>query len=91
MQIYGPSQLHGAQPINAPHIQRTAQTQSTSSAQPADSLDLSPAAQLAGKLGDVPPIRQDRVDAIRAQIANGTYETAGKLSSALDSLLNEIG
>jgi anti-sigma28 factor (negative regulator of flagellin synthesis) len=38
-----------------------------------------------------PDIRQDRVNSIRAQIASGTYETAGKLDTAVSRLLDEIG
>ncbi len=93
MQIYGTSQLHGAQNINAPHTQRTADTQSPSASPAAqsDSVDISPAADLAGKLSDIPAIRQDRVSAIKLAIANGTYETADKLSGAVSRLLDEIG
>ena len=93
MQIYGPSQLHGAQSINAPHTaQRAAQTSAANrSASLGDQLDISPAAQLASQLGDVPEIRQDRVAALRAEIASGTYETEDRLSGALDRLLDEIG
>jgi anti-sigma28 factor (negative regulator of flagellin synthesis) len=39
----------------------------------------------------LPDLRFERINALRAQIAGGTYETAGKLSVALDHLLNEIG
>jgi flagellar biosynthesis anti-sigma factor FlgM len=91
MQIYGTSQLHGAQPISAPHTQRTSDVQTPASAQPTDSVDISPAANLAGQLSDIPDIRQDRVASIRSAIANGTYETADKLSGALNNLLDEIG
>jgi flagellar biosynthesis anti-sigma factor FlgM len=92
MQIYGVSQLHGAQAPNAPHNARlvsndpVARSHSTS-----DQLDISEAAQLAAKLADIPDIRQDRVASIRAAIENGTYETADKLNTAVDRLLDEIG
>ena len=43
------------------------------------------------ELNDIPAIRQDRVNSIRAAIADGTYETDAKLSTALDRLLDEIG
>ncbi|MGA0040635.1 MAG: flagellar biosynthesis anti-sigma factor FlgM [Pirellulales bacterium] len=36
-------------------------------------------------------IRMDRVQAIRAAIADGSYETAEKLDIALDRLLESIG
>ena len=91
MQVYGPSQLHGAQSINTPHISRTGNTQSTSSTSQTDQVDISPAAQLAGQLSDIPDIRQDRVASLKAAIASGTYETDDKLNTALDRLLDEIG
>ncbi len=91
MQIYGTSQLHGAQAISAPHSQRTAGTQAPASAAQTDSVDISPAADLASQLSDIPDIRQDKVSAIKLAISNGTYETADKLSGAINGLLDEIG
>ena len=38
----------------------------------------------------VPDIRADKVADIRAQIANGTYETSEKMSIALDRMLDEL-
>lgn len=92
MQIYGPAQLHGAQPISAPHTSRAAQsTTPTQSAPIRDELSLSSTAQLIDLVHQAPDIRQDRVAAVRAQIANGTYETHDKLDMALNRLLDEIG
>jgi negative regulator of flagellin synthesis FlgM len=91
MQIYGPSQLHGAQPINAPHLQRGADVRSATAPSQTDQVDISPAAQLAGQVSEIPDIRQDRVAAIKAAIADGTYETPDKLSTAVDRLFDEIG
>ncbi len=91
MQIYGPSQLHGAQPINAPHLQRGADVRPGTAPSQTDQVDISPAAQLAGQVSEIPDIRQDRVASIRAAIADGTYETQDKLSTAVNRLLDEIG
>ena len=91
MQIYGPSQLHGAQPINAPHIQRAGEVRSGAAPSQTDQVDISPAAEMAGKVSDIPDIRQDRVATIKAAIADGTYETEDKLNTALERLLDEIG
>lgn len=91
MQIYGPSQIHGAQPLAGPHAARPAQSCSTSPAgQTSDRLELSAAGQIAGRLAEIPDIRADRVAEIRAALADGTYETADKLDVALDRLLDEI-
>ena len=93
MQIYGPSQVHGAQSISGPHtnLRSNAVGSTSSSAAGADELQLSAAGQLASQLNDVPDIRQDRVNALRAAIQSGTYETSDRLSGALDRLLDEIG
>jgi len=92
MQIYGPAQLHGAQAVNAPHTPRASSpTTQPSSAPIQDELTLSDAASYLEQVQQLPDVRQDRVAAIRAQIAAGTYETADKLDTAVSRLLDEIG
>ena len=91
MQIYGPTHVHAAQPLAQPH--RLSPTQATPSASAdygVDQLDLSPEAEFAAQVPDLPEIREDRVAAIRAQIASGTYETPEKLDLAVSRLLDEI-
>ena len=91
MYIYGTSQVHAAQPINPPHRMTPAQAPSSSYASGGvDQLDISPEADFVAQARDLPDIRQDRVNAIRDQIANGTYETSDKLDLALSRLLDEI-
>ena len=91
MQIYGTSQLHGAQSINGPHTSRLAPNENVSAAAPgSDQLDISEAGQLASKLSEIPDIRHDRVQALRTAIQNGTYDTHDKLNAAVDRLLDEI-
>lgn len=90
MQIYGPSQLHGPQAISSPHVRPASPSQS-GGAQPAqDELQISDAGRMVDLANQVPGIRQDRVDAIRAQIAAGTYETPDKLDVALNRFLDEV-
>jgi negative regulator of flagellin synthesis FlgM len=92
MQIYGPSQIHGAQPINAPHAPRAHEASSIpASSSTGDRLDISEAGQIAGRLADVPEMRADRVQELRTAILEGSYETDAKLDIALDRLLDEIG
>jgi negative regulator of flagellin synthesis FlgM len=91
MQVYGPSFVHGAQSVGAPHAARsTGSVQPAASGQITDQLDISSAAQFVDQVSQLPDIRQDRVAALKAQIAAGTYETSDKLNGALDNLLNEI-
>lgn len=92
MHIYGPTHLHGAQSISSPHAVRGTKPGQSKPGEPIrDELQLSDAGRVADKMDAIPEIRQDRVDAIRAQIAAGTYETDEKLDIALDRLLDEIG
>lgn len=91
MQIHGPSHLHGAQPIAAPHATRAAQPNASASPSTiSDQLDISDAARLAERVAELPEIRADRVAELRAAIANGTYETSDKLATAVDRLFDEI-
>jgi negative regulator of flagellin synthesis FlgM len=92
MHIYGPSQLHGSQPIGAPHGVRPSQPMTRPEApQIADEVDISEAAQFAEQIHQMPDIREDRVEAVRLQIAEGTYETSDRLNAAIERLLDEIG
>jgi negative regulator of flagellin synthesis FlgM len=59
---------------------------------PVDQLDLSAEAQGVTETADTAnEIRIDRVADIRRQIAEGTYDTDEKLSTALDNFLDQIG
>lgn len=93
MQIHGPTHVHGSQPISAPHAPRAAEPPATTSPAAAqqDQLDISSAGQMLDAIRDLPDIRQERVEALRAAIAGGTYETAEKLDHAIERLLDEIG
>jgi negative regulator of flagellin synthesis FlgM len=92
MHIHGPSQVHGPHGINAPHFTRqTSGAQAPASAQPADRVEISPAAEAAIKASEVGGVRQDLVNLIRSQIAAGTYDTPEKMDIALERLLDQIG
>jgi anti-sigma28 factor (negative regulator of flagellin synthesis) len=53
-------------------------------------LDISPEADFVAQARELPEIREERVAALKAQIQDGTYETAGKLDVALSRLLDEL-
>jgi negative regulator of flagellin synthesis FlgM len=92
MHIYGPSQMHGPQPIRAPHAARPAQSiERPEAPKIADQVDISDAARLVEQVQQMPEMRQDRLEAVRRQIAAGTYETSDKLNVAIERLLDEIG
>jgi len=92
MQVYGPAHLHGAQSVGPPHAARISRPAEPAAGSPIqDELEISDAGRLVEKVHELPEVRQDRVDQIRAQIADGTYETDEKLRIALGRLLDEIG
>lgn len=91
MQIHGPTHLHGAQPLNAPHrVTASRAPAETSYTAPTDTVEFSSEANLISQVHNLPEIRSDRVAQLRAEIAAGTYETEDKLDAALDRLLDEI-
>jgi len=55
-----------------------------------DQAQISAAAQLLSRLSQLPDIRQDLVDSVRGQIADGTYDIEGKLDSILDELGEDL-
>ena len=92
MHVYGPVQVHGPQQIGAPHSSRASRPVEPAAGSPIqDELHISDAAQFVGQVRDLPDVRADKVAQIKAQIANGTYETEHKLDVALGRLLDEIG
>jgi anti-sigma28 factor (negative regulator of flagellin synthesis) len=91
MQIYGPSHVHGAQPMHGPHAARSVeQARPAETSATSDRLDISEAGRIAERLAEVPDIRAERVEQLRAAILEGTYETEDKLDAAVERLLDEI-
>ncbi len=91
MQINGPSPIHGAQPLSGPQrTQGTTAAQSTGPLHGADQLDISSEADMVSRVKDLPDMRMDRVNDIRAQIESGVYETQEKLNVAVGRLFDEF-
>ena len=93
MNIFGVTFTHGAQAVGAAKgVEATKAAQAAAQqgvAEVHDSVTLSvDAVRAADATAD---IRFDRVNAIRAAIADGTYETPEKLDIALDRLLDRLG
>ena len=55
-----------------------------------DRVELSNVKQLLATLKAQGDIRADKVAAIKAQIAAGTYETSAKLDAAIERLMNDL-
>ena len=92
MNISGVSSTHGSASVNSVQgveaTEATSKTQSEGLTEVRDNVSLSvDAVQAAETVGDV---RLDRVNSIRAAIADGTYETPEKLDVAIDRLLDRL-
>ena len=93
MNIWGVTSTQGSQGLAALKSVESAQTAQAATQQGVnqvqDTVTLSVGAvQAADSTAD---IRFDRVNAIRAAIADGSYETPEKLDAALDRLLDRLG
>jgi len=90
MKIRGPARPGGAEPIRSSETLRPKAIKGTASASKADRVEISEMAVFLEKLSRLPDIRQDKVDAVKAALANGTYETPEKLYKAIDALLEDL-
>ena len=55
-----------------------------------DRVEVSQAARFLAKMNAMPAIRTDLVDRVRAEIDNGTYDTAERFDLAVDSMIDEL-
>lgn len=55
-----------------------------------DVVEISTAGQLAAKIAELPDIRTDLVERVKAEIAAGTYETPQRLEVTVNRLMEEL-
>lgn len=93
MQIYGFNQIHQAHALKP--TQRFEEVKESAGERPSqygpDEVEISPEAQQALATRESTPVRADKIANIRAQIANGTYETPEKLEAALSRMFDVLG
>ena len=91
MQIRRTSGLQHSNAVNLNTDNRTHSATSTgSSAVPVDQLDISVEAQALNQ-ANTSDIRMDMVNDIKAQIANGAYDTPERMDAAMSRMLDELG
>lgn len=56
----------------------------------ADTVEISDVAKYLGEIKKLPEVRQDKVDALRQAIADGSYTTDDKLDSVVSGLLEDL-
>ena len=59
-------------------------------AQAADVVEISTIAQLAAQIQELPPVRTELIERVKAELAAGTYETPEKIEIALNRLMDEL-
>ncbi len=87
--VQGPTPLSGPEKISARHP-RIEQPSNVSSAERQDRVEISEMARWKAKLAEVPPIREELVESVRAQIEAGTYETDAKIRIAAEQMLADL-
>ncbi len=91
MEIIGAGGTQGPQPIYPRLAAFTMDAgQAVHVGAPRDHVDISPLGRMLDGIGQLPEIRHERVEEIRAQLASGVYETPEKLEVALDRMLDEL-
>jgi negative regulator of flagellin synthesis FlgM len=91
MEMSGPGSVGGGHADRPAELRPAPEVTSAASALERDDVDVARTAQLLERLSHDPEIRAERLARIRAEIANGTYETTEKLERAVERLLREIG
>lgn len=92
MQIKPASASTGAERLNgrAARAPGAEPTLSLGPARETDRLELSDHAVLLSRLRDLPAVRADLVERVRAEIDSGAYESAERVDAALEALIGEI-
>jgi negative regulator of flagellin synthesis FlgM len=87
--ISGINSTQGPRPVQPGSTPKTTGS-TTAPAQQPDTVEISSEARIRAKLAEVPDVRSELVDRVKAEIQAGTYDTTDKLNQAIDRMLEEI-
>jgi negative regulator of flagellin synthesis FlgM len=90
MKIRGPAGVGGAEPVQNAGPARAKAVQGASTASHVDRVEISEMALFLDKISRLPDIRREKVEAVREQIARGSYETPEKMEKAVENLMKEL-
>ena len=91
MEIHGAGGTQGPQPIYPRLADFTIDAGRTIQAgAPRDQVEISPLGRMLDGIARLPEIRHEKVEAIRREIAAGTYDTDEKFELALDRMMDDI-
>lgn len=85
--------MNSSQPLSLRTGERGSRSQVNASTPPTrdvDRIEISQRSQWLSKLKQLPDVRQDLVDRIKEEIAQGSYETPDKIEQAIDELLSDL-
>ncbi len=89
MDISSAGGVSGPDPIEPKRV-AAARIRPPSLKESSDSVEISDHARFLAKLRDVPPVRREKIEALRALIASGKYETPERIAGAVTKLLEEL-
>ena len=90
MEIRGPGGVGGPREVNPDRKPgRVESREGQSRGAEGDRVEISDMARLKGLLANVPPVRAERIAALREKIKNGGYPPAEVLDKALDKMMEE--
>ncbi len=87
--------IHGIQPPVAPRAIDSTDAISAGNTKitppsVSDVIEISDVAKLAAKISELPPVRLELVERVKAEIVAGAYETPEKLNIAADRIMDEL-
>ena len=69
---------------------RTSNEDTASSTRTSDRVELSDRARYLSKLKELPEVREDLVNSVKAQIEAGNYDTAERFDTAVNALIEDL-
>jgi flagellar biosynthesis anti-sigma factor FlgM len=90
MNIQNTGGVQGPQPVQPNRtVAKAYQAQTTPKTAKVDQAEISDQARFLEKLSRLPEVRTDKVEAARAAIAEGAYDSEDKVRAAVERLLDE--
>ncbi len=83
--------VSGPQPIQPSSTPAARKAYASAPPAKSDTAEISLQARYLKKLHELPAIREDRVERLREQILDGTYDTEEKMRAAVERILDELG
>ena len=90
MEIHQSGGIPGPDPIQPKRISQSRFTPPKGPSHGVDRAEISDHAKFLAKLREVPPIRKEKVEELRALIASLRYETPERIAGAVEKLLREL-